>query len=388
MLPNIFFRQTNSIMCIIYLYKNQIMPVKKIKFSILLLLLPYCIFSQGQDSTIYKIGQMIMIGFSGTSADTASDFYKDIKDGKVGGITFYESNLTPANTAENLREVINSFQAASPIVLFTAITQEGGLVNRLKTKYGFPPMPSAEYLGKLDNLDSTKYYADNIAFTLSRLGFNLNFAPVVDIFMATNPVLGSRERTFSDNTDVIIKHTRQIILSHNYFKINTALKHFPGHGSSTTDSHLGLTDVIKTWSARELEPYRKLIKEGLVKAIMTAHIVNENLDSDKNPATLSKKMITDLLRKDLGFNGVVFSDDMNMKAISAEYGLKESIERSVNAGIDVLLFSGRIPGVMPNGASDIVNIFLELLKEGKVTKERINESYVRIIKMKTERIKL
>ena len=364
------------------------MPVKKIKLSILLLLIPYCIFSQTQDSTVYKIGQMIMIGFSGTFADTSSDFYKDIKDGKVGGITFYESNLTPVNTSENMREVINTFQAAAPIVLFTAITQEGGQVNRLKTKYGFPPMPSAEYLGKLDNIDSTKYYADNIAFTLSRLGFNLNFAPVVDIFMATNPVLGSRERTFSANTDVIIKHARQIILSHNYFKINTALKHFPGHGSSTKDSHLGLTDVSKTWNVRELEPYRKLIKSGLAKAIMTAHIVNENLDSDKNPATLSKKIITGLLRKELSFNGVIFSDDMNMKAISAEYGLKESIERSVNAGIDVLLFSGRIPGVMPNGATDIVNIFLELLKEGKISKERINESYERIIKMKTERTKL
>ncbi len=130
--------------------------VTRIKFSILLLLLPFYMFSQQKDSTILKIGQMIMFGFSGTSVDTAGKFYKDIKEGKTGGISIYEANLSPTNTSENLRTLINTLQAASPIVLFTAITQEGGLVNRLKTKYGFPPMPSAEYLGRLDNIDSTK----------------------------------------------------------------------------------------------------------------------------------------------------------------------------------------------------------------------------------------
>ncbi|MEJ7830975.1 MAG: glycoside hydrolase family 3 N-terminal domain-containing protein, partial [Segetibacter sp.] len=266
--------------------------LNRIKFSILLLLLPFYLFSQRHDSTVLKIGQMIMFGFSGSSVDTASIFYKDIKEGKTGGISIYEANLSQTNTAENLRTLINTLQEASPIVLFTAITQEGGLVNRLKTKYGFPSMPSAEYLGKLDNLDSTKYYADNTAFTLSRLGINVNFAPVVDVYMPTNPVLGSRKRTYAANADVIIKHAKQVILSHNYFNVNTALKHFPGHGSSTTDTHLELTDVSKTWNADELKPYRRLIKQGLVRSVMTAHIVNENLDKGKDPATLSKKIIT------------------------------------------------------------------------------------------------
>lgn len=331
---------------------------------------------------------MIMFGFSGTAVDTTSSFYKDIKVGKTGGISIYEANLSQTNTSENLRTLINTLQAVSPIPLFTAITQEGGLVNRLKTKYGFPHIPSAEYLGRLNNLDSTKHYADTTAFTLSQLGINVNFAPVVDVYMATNPVLGSRERTYAAKTDVIIKHARQVILSHNNFNVNTTLKHFPGHGSSTTDTHLELTDVSKTWKAKELKPYKKLIKEGLVKAIMTAHIVNEKLDKGKEPATLSKKIITVLLRKKLGFNGVVFSDDMNMKAISSEYGLKEAIEKSINAGVDVLLFSGRREGVISNDASGIVNFILDLIKEGKISKGRIDESYERIIRMKNERTKL
>lgn len=364
------------------------MLIKKLNLFILLLALPSFIFSQQNDSLIYKIGQMIMVGLPSNSVDTSSLFYKDVKDGKVGGVSIYELHLTQTNTAENLRAMINAYQAAAPITLFTAITQEGGLVNRLKTKYGFPPMPSAAYLGNLDNLDSTKFYADRIASTLSGLGINVNFAPVVDVYMATNPVLGSRERTFSSDPGKIIKHATQVILSHNYFKVSTVIKHFPGHGSSTEDSHLGITDVSRTWKDEELEPYRVLIKKGMVKAIMTAHIINNNLDKNKYPATLSQAIITDLLRKKLGFNGVVFSDDMQMKAISSQYGLKESIELSINAGVDVLLFSGNINSKNPITASEIVNIILQLLKEGKITTQQIDASYKRIIRMKNDRINL
>ncbi len=354
------------------------------KFKMTAILLMISFFCSSQDSTVHKIGQMIMIGVRGSTADTGSRLYKDVLQGKVGGITLYEANLTPANTSVNLQVMIQAYQAASPIPLFVAITQEGGLVNRLKTKYGFPAVPSAHYLGTLDNMDSTKWYADATAYTLSRLGININFAPVVDVYAAGNPVLGDRERTFSDNTTAIVKHAAQVVSSHNYFGVSTVLKHFPGHGSSTADSHLGLTDVSKTWKEGELEPYRQLMKKGAVKAIMTAHIVNEKLDRDRLPATLSKKIISGLLRGQMKFNGVIFSDDMNMKAISAEYSLKEAIEKAINAGVDVLLFSGNIPGVTSEGATQIVAIILELMKEEKISIERINGSYQRIMKMKKQ----
>ena len=329
-----------------------------------------------------KIGQMIMIGLPDNKADTATTFYKDIKAGKVGGITMYERHLTPNNAAENLKTLIATYQAASPVPLFVAITQEGGQVNRLKTKYGFPPMPSAEYLGRLDNIDTTKFYADNIAFTLSRLGININFAPVLDVYAATNPVLGSRERTFSANVNTIVKHATQIILSHDYFKVKTVVKHFPGHGSSTEDSHLGVTDVSKTWKEDELQPYKKLMKNGLVKAVMTAHIVNAKLDDSLLPATLSKKVITGLLRKKLKFEGVIFSDDMHMKAISAEYDLKKTIELSINAGVDVMLFSGNALDNKSTFATDIIKLVIELLNEHKISQQSIDASYKRIMVMK------
>jgi beta-N-acetylhexosaminidase len=363
----------------------QSIAFKKIKVLALVIMFPYFAFSQAQPSLETKIGQMIMMGLTGSAVDTSDALYQDVKSGRVGGILIYEKHLTTTNTAENLQALINKYQAAAAIPLYISIDQEGGLVNRLKTKYGFPVMPSAAYLGRINNLDTTKYYADNIAYTLSRLGINLNYAPVLDITMPKNPVLGSRERTYSADTDIIVKHAKQTILSHNYFNVNTVVKHFPGHGSSTADSHLGVTDVSKTWTKSELAPYRKLIKQGLVDAVMTAHIVNTQLDASKLPATLSRKVMTELLRKKLDFDGVIFSDDMHMKAISAEFGLEESIEKAINAGVDVLMFSGNITGVGSGTAGRMVNIVLKLVREGKVSEKSITDSYNRIMKMKNNR---
>ncbi len=359
--------------------------VLRVMMRLVFFMLPFGAVAQIGDSIQYKIGQMVMMGLPGSSVDTSGSFYKDIQSGKTGGILIYEKHLTTTNTADNLQTLIATYQSASPVPLFVSIDQEGGLVNRLKTKYGFPPMPSAFYLGQLNNLDTTKYYADNIGYTLSRLGINLNYAPVLDIYVPTNPVLGSRERTFASDPAIIVRQAKQTISSQHYFKVNTVVKHFPGHGSSTADSHLGVTDVSKTWNKIELQPYKQLIKSGLVEAVMTAHIVNAQLDKNKIPATLSKKVINGLLRKDLHFRGVIFSDDMHMKAITAEFGFEESIEMAINAGVDVLMFSNNIAGSAQTSASDVVNIIMKLLKEGKVTEKQINASYQRIMKMKNNR---
>ena len=359
------------------------MHFNALKLWTLLSLLPYVGCGQHRESLDKMIGQMILIGLPTNVVDTSSTFYKDIRAGYAGGITLYERHLTPTHAAENLRTLISAYQQAAPTPLFVAITQEGGQVNRLKPKYGFPPMPSAQYLGTLNHPDSTRYYAEQMASTLSSLGINVNFAPVVDVYMPTNPVLGSRERTFSAHTDIITRHAELTIRAHDKYKVHTVLKHFPGHGSSTEDSHLGVTDVSKTWQRNELAPYRTLMNKGLVHSIMTAHIVNAQLDASKLPTTLSRPVMTDLLRKDMKFEGVIFSDDMHMKAISAEYDLKEAIELAINAGVDVLLFSGNIGGTASTSAGELVAIIKGLVKEGKVSEERIRDSYHRILKMKT-----
>ncbi|MEQ1677792.1 MAG: glycoside hydrolase family 3 N-terminal domain-containing protein, partial [Chitinophagaceae bacterium] len=334
------------------------------------------------DSLDIKIGQMIIFGFYGTKIDKNEPVYKAVKEGKVGSILIYGRNITTQQTAFTLKTLIDGFQKAASIPLFVSIDQEGGLVNRLPQSLGFPSMPSAFFLGTKNDPAITKYYSDNIAFTLSRLGINLNYAPVLDLHNPNCPVLGARQRCFSDNPLMVTDHASIVISSHDYFKVHTVLKHFPGHGNSTTDSHLGVTDVTATWKWEELMPYAALIRDNKADAIMTAHIVNGRLDKSKRPATLSKPVITGLLRDSLGFKGVIFSDDMQMQAISSQYGLTESIQLAIDAGVDVLMFSNNIKGVPAYSPANVHHIIKQLVIKGKISPERIDASFRRIMGMK------
>jgi len=161
----------------------------------------------------------------------------------------------------------------------------------------------------------------------------------------------------------------------------TALKHFPGHGSSSSDSHLALPDITQTYEKQELAPYEELIKNGGADSIMTAHVINRNIDPEY-PATLSEKFINGILRQDLKFDGVVFSDDMQMGAIINHYGFEDAIIRAINAGCDILIFSnngGEYDDFVAKRARDAI---LNAVKEGLISESRINESYARIIKLK------
>jgi beta-N-acetylhexosaminidase len=160
----------------------------------------------------------------------------------------------------------------------------------------------------------------------------------------------------------------------------TTLKHFPGHGSSTSDSHQGFVDVTNTWSAIELIPYENIINAGAADFIMTAHIFNSNWDADY-PATLSKNVITGILREQLGYQGVVISDDMNMKAITDFYGLEQALKLSINAGVDIIVFGNNLI-YDEEIASKAIAIIKELVDNGEISKDRINEAYDRIMDMK------
>jgi beta-N-acetylhexosaminidase len=348
------------------------------------LIVPETVHKIDADSLDIKIGQMIIFGFYGTKLNKNDAVYKAVQDGLVGSILIYRRNISTKNTSDALIKLIAGYQAAAPAPLFVSIDQEGGVVNRFKGLKGFPSMPSAYFLGKKNDTATTKYYSDNIASTLSGLGFNLNYAPSVDIHNANCPVIGARERSFSKNPLIIASMAEEVIKSHNNFSIGTVIKHFPGHGNSTTDSHLGVVDVTRTWKPEELIPYKLLIENNMVDAVMTAHIVNGKLDESMLPATLSKKIINGLLRDSLHFTGVVFSDDMMMQAISKQYGLEESIFLSLDAGLDILMFSNNIKGVKSYQPANIHRIIKQLVTSGKLSEDRINASYNRIMAMKSK----
>ncbi|MHC4708717.1 MAG: glycoside hydrolase family 3 N-terminal domain-containing protein [Planctomycetota bacterium] len=195
-----------------------------------------------------------------------------------------------------------------------------------------------------------------------------------------NPVIGWLDRSFSADPEVVTLHAGEFIRAHRQYGVLCALKHFPGHGSSTRDSHLGFTDISDTWSSKELGPYEVLIREELADVIMTAHVFNANLDAEF-PATLSKPVLTDLLRDQLFFYGVVISDDMQMRAIRDHYGFVTALQRAIEAGVDIILISNNSV-FEEDAASRAIAIIKNLVDEGKITSQRIDQSYLRIKKLK------
>ncbi|MTI21224.1 glycoside hydrolase family 3 protein [Fulvivirga sp. RKSG066] len=334
------------------------------------------------DSLDIKIGQMLLVGMNGQEVD--DQLLNNVKKGQVGGVIFFEKNITKTNSFINLKRATWTLQKAAPTPLFVAIDQEGGTVNRLKEKYSFPKSVTAEYLGETNSLDSTKFYAEITASTLSGLGFNVNFAPVVDLSInKDNPVIAKYGRSFSDDPSQVVKHASEVIDAHRAYNVITVLKHFPGHGSSLSDTHLGIADVTDYWQKEELSPYIGLLDAEKVDAVMTAHIVNKQLEPAGLPGTLSRKIMTGILRDSLGHRGVIFSDDMQMHAIEKHFGLENALLLAIDAGVDVLIFSNNIQNSEVRTVDTVHSIIRKLVKEGKLTEQRINESYERILKLKS-----
>lgn len=337
---------------------------------------------QTPDLLDIKIGQMILVGMPKAEVDPL--VLEEVRKGKVGSIIFFEKNIpNKPNAFASVKNMTWTYQKAASIPLFICIDQEGGKVNRLKEKYGFTRSVSAAALGKSKSIDSVSFYAEATAATLAGLGFNVNFAPCVDLAITENAVIYKPERSYSANEDTVAMMAAEVIRQHRKFGIITSLKHFPGHGSSKEDTHFGVADVTNTWNERELKPYKQLLDNNLVDAVMTSHIVNKNLDPKGYPGTLSKDILDGILRKQLGFNGVVFSDDMQMHAISKNFGLEETIKLAINAGVDVLCFSNNIAGTDERTVDKVHAIIKKLVASGEIKPERIEESFQRILQLKS-----
>ena len=337
--------------------------------------------AQTIDSLDIKIGQMLLIGFP--KAEVDPDVLEEVRRGKVGSVILFEKNIPSKNSFVGLKRITWTYQQAAPIPLFICIDQEGGRVNRLKDKYGFPRSITAESMGKARSLDSVRFYSEATAATLAGLGINVNFAPVVDLASnPENPIIARYGRAFSANEDSVAMLAKEFIRAHRRFNVLTSLKHFPGHGSSKADTHLGIADVTHTWEVRELKPYRALIDSGFADAIMTSHIVNRKLDPEGHPGTLSDDILTGILRNELHFDGVVFTDDMQMHAITKHYGLEDAIRMAIQAGVDIMTFSNNISGSDERTVDKVHGIIRDMVTHGVITEARIDESFDRIMKLK------
>jgi beta-N-acetylhexosaminidase len=334
---------------------------------------------------------MIMIGFRGLFVTDEHPIVRDLREFHVGSIVFFAydvANNVPVFNIESpvqVRKLTRSLQGFATSPLLISIDQEGGKVNRLIPEQGFPPSVSAAYLGSLNDLNATRRYAELTGKTLSEIGINLNLAPDVDLNInPNNPIIAQRERSYSSDPTIVTAHAKEVINGHHKYGVLCTLKHFPGHGSSSHDSHLGFVDVTASWKEQELQPYTNMINAGLCDAVMTAHIYNANLDPDF-PATLSKQIITGILRQRLHYDGVIISDDMQMKAISEYYGLETAVHRVIDAGVDIISFANNSvddPDIVPR----VTRIIKHLVQSGAVREARIDESYRRIRTIKARMI--
>ena len=331
-----------------------------------------------------KIAKMLIVGFDGTKYNENSKVVKDVRDNKVGGIILFERNITPVSKGENSIDILSDMclklQQLREDNLMIAIDQEGGRVTRLKEKYGFPKLVSAKWLGDLNNLDTTRYYAELTSKWMNKLNINTNFTPCVDIAFENCPVISKLGRAYSDSEVDVVNHAREVIKESAKRDIYTSLKHFPGHGSSTVDSHKGFTDISSTWNKRELIPFIELMKDSDCQMVMVGHLFNDNFDT-LYPASLSNATLTGFLRGELGWNGVIVSDDMLMGAIMNNYKFEQSLMLAINAGCDMLIYSGDIPGIQTPITELFISTVKRLVEEGKISVDRINESYARIDKM-------
>ncbi|WP_026167543.1 glycoside hydrolase family 3 protein [Desulfovibrio oxyclinae] len=354
---------------------------------ILLMLVPVPAFGASLE---VMVGQMLMTGFRGTSVDAESPIVRDIENRHLGGVVLFDYDVERKvfdrniESPEQVKRLTHSLQSRADIPLFIAVDQEGGKVQRLKERWGFPETPSAQKLG-LKGPAASDTAGRIVGRMLSQNGINMDFAPVVDVNVnPKSPAIGALGRSFSADPQAVADNAAAFAKGLRGHGVIPCLKHFPGHGSAMADSHKGLTDVTDTWSRQELVPYQTLIDEGYVGMIMTAHVFNATLDP-KYPATLSDKVIGSILRQRLSWDGVVITDDMDMRAIRDSYGMRTALKLAIRAGADIMLYGNNLrhdPQIMKKAYDTI----LDLVRSGEIPEARIRQSFERIMKLK-ERMK-
>lgn len=318
-----------------------------------------------------KIGQLFIVGFEGEEIN--DEIVDLVKNQKVGGLIYFSRNIVHSNQIINLNNEIKAIEKDIP--LFISVDEEGGVVSRVPEE--FVKLPSSGYIGQFNDENLSYNVGKIIAKELNSLGFNMDFAPVLDIDSnPNNTVIG--ERAFGNNSEIVSRLGIKTMEGIKDGKIIPVVKHFPGHGDTDVDSHYGLPIVKKTLEELEnLEfiPFKNAIDNG-ADVVMISSIILESIDNEY-PATMSKKVTTDILRDSLGFDGVIATDDMTMGAIVDNYNLADAVIMSINAGSDLVLVC--------HGYDDIINSIVavkDAVNSKIISEEKIDESVYRILKLK------
>ncbi len=358
---------------------------------IILLIAFLTVPARGEDVLSTLAGTVILAGSRGQTISSENEFKKLVCEIKVGGVILFDKDQPSRSRRRNIRStrqlkrLTRNLQklarrcATGPLLI--AADVEGGRVNRLGRTLGFRSK-SHDRLGRLDDADKTYAEARRIGKRLKKLGINWNLAPVVDVNLyPRNPIIGELQRSFSNDPEKVALHADAFTRGLRDYGILNCLKHFPGLGTAREDPHLKPVDVTETADLdTELSPYRELIDNGMADAIMTAHLLNANLDK-RRIATISPIIINGLLREELGFTGLVVSDDLQMAGIVAASVPKAAV-LALRAGVDMIIVSNNIGYYDPDAAEAVRDALVRAVEDGKLDMSRLEEAAGRVRALK------
>ncbi len=316
-----------------------------------------------------KVGQLLMVGISGTTLDE-NDMYL-LKTAHVGGVILFDRNM---DNPQQVKDLIESIQknASGNLPVFIAIDEEGGLVARMREHLEAPP--AAEKIGNAGDEKLALQWAEKTAKNIKALGFNVNFAPVADID-------SDLQRSYGKDAETVTRFVKAAAQGYKNENIICSLKHFPGIGKSKVDSHVEGSEInldLTTLEKDDLVPFSTMIKENDNRdfMVMVSHLSYPQIDEQK-PASISTKIIRGILRENLGFKGIIITDDLEMGAVSKHYDFVEMGIMTIKAGSDIALVCHE-----PEHIKKVYQGLLKAAKNGEITEKRLDESCLRIIKVK------
>lgn len=352
-----------------------------------LILFLLCVMAHGMaaadEALRRQIGQMIMTGFIGDrpAHPWTMQVMAQIERGEIGGVLYLKRNIGSPSDLAALNSAFRVAAGGRPAPL-ACIDQEGGAVARLLPRDGFPPLPAARRVARSMAPPQARELYSLTARALAQAGFDCNLGPVADLEVnPASPAIGALGRAYSADPQEVVLYARAFADAHREAGIATVLKHFPGHGSARDDSHDVFPDISRAWSHDELIPFRELIADGHDGMIMTGHLVNRRLDPSGEPATLSRAITTQTLRRELGWDGVVITDDLQMTPVAASGPPERTALAAIRAGADILLFANdERPDIgLPKRLIDIVE---EAALGDAGLRESIERSHARIVALK------
>lgn len=291
---------------------------------------------QADDPICQAVADMLLLGFYGSSKYSLSArlLARQVQKGQVNGVFFVSQNI---GTLEEVKGLIQLFKRDTENSIL-AIDHEGGAVQRLNQRHGFIGVPSAlKFSISKTPLQVAKTIYTQAGRELASLGFNLNLGPVVDFHNPCNEAIGIYNRSYGIDSNTICAYSTAFVEGFAQSKVMCTLKHFPGHGNSVGDSHYRPANLTYSWQRQELEPFVRLIASGHAPMIMVGHLKHDAIDPTGVPATISKTIITKLLRDQMAYTGVIVTDDLDMGAVSSILNRRDAVIEAIKAGNDLLM---------------------------------------------------